>query len=41
MTGARSLDAMIVAVAIAHGLPLYTFNSSDFDGIEGLEVVSM
>jgi predicted nucleic acid-binding protein len=35
---ARSFDAMIAATAIANGLPLYTANPSDFEGIEGLEV---
>jgi hypothetical protein len=35
---ARSFDAMIAATAIANGLPLYTANPSDFDGIEGLVV---
>jgi len=36
---ARSYDAMIAAVAIANGLPLYTCNPRDFAGIEGLVVV--
>jgi tRNA(fMet)-specific endonuclease VapC len=36
---ARTYDAMIAAIAVAHGLPVYTCNSSDFEGIEGLEVV--
>ncbi len=35
---ARSFDAMIAATAIANGLPLYTANPSDFEGIEGLAV---
>ena len=35
---ARSYDAMIAAIAIAHGLPLYTANPDDFRGIDGLEV---
>lgn len=35
---ARSFDAMIAATAIANGLPLYTANPSDFEGIEGLEI---
>ncbi len=35
---ARSFDAMIAATAIANGLPLYTTNPSDFEGIEGLVV---
>ncbi|HEY8739877.1 MAG TPA: type II toxin-antitoxin system VapC family toxin [Candidatus Dormibacteraeota bacterium] len=36
---ARSYDAMIAAVAIAHDLPLYTSNPGDFAGIDGLVVV--
>lgn len=36
---ARAFDAMIAAIAIANGLPLYTCNPSDFAGIGGLEVV--
>ncbi len=35
---ARSFDAMIAAIAIANGLPLYTANPSDFAGIDGLVV---
>jgi tRNA(fMet)-specific endonuclease VapC len=38
-TTARTYDAMIAAVALAHGLPLYTCNPRDFEGIDGLEVV--
>jgi predicted nucleic acid-binding protein len=38
-TSSRAFDAMIAAVAIANGLPLYTCNPRDFEGIEGLEVV--
>ena len=37
-TRARSYDAMIAAIAIAHGLPLFTANPGDFRGIDGLEV---
>ena len=37
-TRARSYDAMIAAIALAHGLPLYTANPDDFKGIDGLEV---
>jgi tRNA(fMet)-specific endonuclease VapC len=33
---ARSFDAMIAATALATGLPLYTANPADFEGIEGL-----
>lgn len=36
---ARTYDAMIAATAVAHGLPIYTCNPRDFQGIEGLEVV--
>jgi predicted nucleic acid-binding protein len=35
----RTFDALIAAIAIANGLPLYTCNPSDFEGIDGLEVV--
>ena len=35
---ARAFDALIAATALAHGLPLYTCNPSDFDGIDGLAV---
>ena len=38
---ARSYDAMIAATAIANGLPLYTANTDDFEGIAGLIVVSV
>jgi tRNA(fMet)-specific endonuclease VapC len=37
-TRARSYDAMIAAIAVAHDLPLYTANPDDFAGIAGLEV---
>lgn len=33
-------DAQIAAIALAHGLPLATSNTADFEGIEGLEVVN-
>ena len=36
---ARAYDAMIAAIALANGLPVYTCNPNDFSGIEGLEVV--
>jgi predicted nucleic acid-binding protein len=29
---------MIAAIAIAHGLPLFTANPDDFRGIDGLDV---
>lgn len=38
---ARSFDAMIAATAIAHDIPLYTFNPRDFEGIENLTVVTL
>jgi tRNA(fMet)-specific endonuclease VapC len=38
---ARSYDAMIAAVAIANGLPLYTCNPRDFAGIDGLRLASV
>jgi len=39
--GARAYDAMIAAVALANGLPLYTCNPDDFTGIDGLVVVAV
>jgi hypothetical protein len=38
---ARAYDAMIAAVALANGLPLYTCNPDDFAGIDGLVVVAV
>lgn len=40
-TSARAYDAMIAAVAIANGLPVYTVNPNDFAGIEDLDVVAI
>jgi len=40
-TSARSYDAMIAAVAIANGLPLYTANPDDFTVIDQLDVVDV
>jgi tRNA(fMet)-specific endonuclease VapC len=36
---ARTYDAMIAATALANGLPVYTCNPDDFDGIDDLEVI--
>lgn len=38
-TSARAYDAMIAAVAMASGLPVYTCNPDDFGAIDGLSVV--
>lgn len=38
---ARSIDALIAAVAMAHRLPLYTCDPGDFAGIDGLDVVAV
>jgi tRNA(fMet)-specific endonuclease VapC len=38
---ARAYDAMIAAVALANGLPLYTCDPDDFANIDGLTVVSV
>ena len=40
-TAARAYDALIAATAMANGLPVYTCNAADFDGIEGLQVVPL
>lgn len=32
---ARAYDALIAATALAHGLPVFTCNPGDFDGIPG------
>ena len=40
--GRRAFDLLIAATALAHGLPLYTRNPSDFAGLgELIEVVSI
>lgn len=38
---ARAFDAMIAAIALSRGLPVYTSNPGDFEGIDGLEVVAV
>jgi predicted nucleic acid-binding protein len=38
---ARAYDAMIAATAIAAGLPIYTCNPDDFNGIDDLEVIGL
>ena len=38
---ARAFDALIAATSIAHDLPLYTCNPTDFHGIEGLTVIAV
>ena len=40
-TAARTYDAMIAAIALANGLPVYTCNPADFEGIDGLEVIAV
>lgn len=35
---ARAYDALIAATAIANGLPVFTCNPADFEGINGLDV---
>ncbi len=40
-SAARAYDALIAATAIANGLPLYSANPSDFEGITELEVVAV
>jgi tRNA(fMet)-specific endonuclease VapC len=38
---ARTYDAMIAAIAISNGLPLYTCNPRGFQGIDGLQVIAV
>ena len=40
-TSARAFDALIAAVAVANGLPLFTTNPDDFSAIPELEVVAV
>jgi predicted nucleic acid-binding protein len=40
-SAARSYDAMIAAIALAHALPLYTCNAPNFAGITDLDVVAL
>lgn len=37
-SAARAYDALIAATAIANGVPLYTCNPADFDGVPQLDV---
>lgn len=34
--GARAVDLLIAAIALANGLPLYTYNVTDFEAIGDL-----
>lgn len=38
---ARAYDALIAAIAISRGLPLYTANPEDFRGIKNLQLVEV
>ncbi len=40
-TSARAYDALIAAIAIARGLPVYTVNPDDFAGISQLELIAI
>ena len=40
-TSARAYDALIAAIAVARGLPLYTVNPDDFAGIGQLKLVAI
>lgn len=36
---ARTFDALIAAIALANGLPVFTCNPDDFEHIDGLRVI--
>lgn len=38
---ARAFDALIAATAVANGLPVYTCNPRDFQGIHELELIAI
>ncbi|MET0780257.1 MAG: type II toxin-antitoxin system VapC family toxin [Microbacterium sp.] len=38
---ARVYDAMIAAIAVANELPVHTCNPTDFESIDGLEVIAV
>ncbi len=40
-SAARAFDAMIAATALAKGLPVYTCNPRDFEGIDGLRLLAI
>jgi predicted nucleic acid-binding protein len=40
-TKAKAFDALIASMAIQHNLTLFTQNASDFEWIEGLEVIAV
>jgi hypothetical protein len=40
-TSGRAYDALIAAIAIARGLPVYTVNPDDFAGISQLELIAI
>lgn len=33
-------DAWIASFAVRHGMPLVTHNARDFEGVEGLEIIT-
>jgi predicted nucleic acid-binding protein len=40
--GARALDLLIAATALAHEIPIYTLNAADLRGLDGLiEIVDL